>query len=259
MELKTTTDYKKFGLLDFNRDVTKTKYLEKSMRAHGFIPAHPLHVVVENGRLKIKDGHHRFEVATKLGLPVAYVVCNDNASIFELDQTVNKWKVIDFATSFARQGDPDYQYALNFSKQNGITIATSLSLLYGELPSSGNNNEKYKTGEFKVKSVEYAVAVVSILKQFREAEFKQCSHRNLILAIARVVKAGHADLPRLKKRIKMYASLATPPNMQLQTVTDYLEESYNRGERGARVPISFLTNETMRANAIFKSSKGTSQ
>lgn len=69
-KLLSTKDYSRFELCQFNRSVAKTKNLRDSMKEHGFIPAYPIHCTLKGGKLQIKAGHHRFEVAQELGLAV---------------------------------------------------------------------------------------------------------------------------------------------------------------------------------------------
>ena len=85
-QVMETSDYKKFELLPFNRDVARTRRLRASMLQHGWISAYPMYVVKQsNGQLGIKAGHRRFVVARDLGIPVKYVICKDTATIFELE------------------------------------------------------------------------------------------------------------------------------------------------------------------------------
>ena len=141
MSIPTTTNYEMFQLLDFNRDVSKTRKLEASMKRHGYINAYPLHVVKENGKLRIKGGHHRFFVASKLGLPVAYVVCEDNASIHELEAATTRWSLDDYLTSYVRMGDADYIAIQKYQQRTGIATGLCVSMLGGEMASSGNKRD----------------------------------------------------------------------------------------------------------------------
>lgn len=104
-QIAWTNNYDKFELLDFNRDIGNTKQLEESMIKFGFLAAHPIHCVKSGSRkLKIKAGHHRFYVARKLGLLIPYVVCNDQASIFDLEGPTRRWSLNDFLTAHIREG-----------------------------------------------------------------------------------------------------------------------------------------------------------
>ena len=107
MNISKTKNYDRFDLHEINRPVKNTKKLELSMIEHGFIDAHPLHVITNgNGKLKIKDGHHRFMVARKLGIPVKYVVCDDAAGIHQLVETTNKWSLRDYLSSYEQDRAP---------------------------------------------------------------------------------------------------------------------------------------------------------
>ena len=104
-QILTSNNPKLFELLSFNRDVNKVKKLTASMTKHGWISAYPMNVVMNgNGKFKIKDGHHRFEIACRLGIPFKYVICDDKSTIYELDGATNKWSTIDTLVSYCRDG-----------------------------------------------------------------------------------------------------------------------------------------------------------
>jgi hypothetical protein len=108
-------------MTDFNRDVLRTKRLEKSMLKHGWIDACPLHVIRNgNGKFKVKQGHHRFEAAKNIGIPVKYVECDDDATIFELEASTKRWTVKDYLIAFCRTGNKEYIGIKDYCDESGI-------------------------------------------------------------------------------------------------------------------------------------------
>lgn len=249
MSISTTTNYEMFQLLDFNRDVTKTRKLELSMKKHGYINAYPLHVVKENGKLKIKGGHHRFSVAVKLGLPVAYVVCSDNASIHELEAATVKWDMDDYLTSFSRLGDADYIAVLKCKQRTGISTGMCVSMLGGEMAMSGNKRELFKSGEFTITDTTHADIVADLVMTLKKAGITWASDRLSVGTLSRIVSAGHADISRLKNKIKSNPSLIQK-KVNFNQYMEMWEEVYNRQVHGKKTPLTFLTNETIKERSL---------
>lgn len=125
--LQSTQEYGRFELCQFNRNVTKTKNLERSMKRHGFIPAYPIHCDKRsNGSLLIKAGHHRFEVAQRLGIPLYYVVSDDDATIHELETSTNGWTSTDYMESFIKCGKPSYQELKDYHIRTQIPLSVCI-------------------------------------------------------------------------------------------------------------------------------------
>jgi len=250
MSIATTTNYEMFQLLDFNRDVRKTRKLEESMKKHGYINAYPLHVVKENGKLKIKGGHHRFTVASKLGLPVAYVVCADNASIHELEAATVKWNLEDYLISFVRLGDPDYIKVQQYCNRTGIGVGQAISMLAGEMAANGNQGEAFKAGDYAIKETEHAETVASLVDVLRNAGIAWAADRLCVTSLSRIYSGGHADMARFKSKIKSNASLIKKqPN--LSSYMEMWEKIYNRQAHNDKIPLMFLTNETIEKRKLF--------
>lgn len=256
MKIESTTNYENFDLLDFNRDVSKTRRLETSMKKHGFIPAYPLHCVKENGKLKIKGGHHRFVVASRLGLPIYYVICSDNANIHELEAATNHWSINDYLVSFVRLGDPDYIEVQSYVDTTGIAPGLVLSMLGGELSSSNNKVVPFKIGEYKVteKGRIHAGIIASITGIMKSSGITFAIERNCVFALSRIIYAGQVDIERFKKKIKSF-----PEHISKQANVDkYLgmfESIYNRQTQGPKIPLAVLTNNEIKARSLMNKFK----
>jgi hypothetical protein len=246
MKLLTSTDYDQFEMLGFNRDVIKTRKLEISMKQHGWIPAYPAHVIKEEGKLKIKAGHHRFCVAEKLGIPVVYVICNDNSSIHELETSTVKWSIQDYLTSYVRLGDPDYEAVQRFQQRTGISLSACISMLAGECASSNNKMNAFKAGEYTVKDTQNAEIVADIITAMKSYGIKWATETLVVQSLSRIITAGHADIARLKHKLKANATLAQKqPNQQ--AYTEMFENIYNHAAKASqKIPLAFLTNEALR-------------
>ncbi|HBA73501.1 MAG TPA: hypothetical protein DCZ63_15305 [Geobacter sp.] len=247
-QLKVTTNYKMFQLLDFNRDVKKTRDLEASMKEHGFIPAYPLHVVKDNGKLKIKGGHHRFTVASKLGLPVYYTICEDSASIYALEKGTVRWSLNDYLTSSCRKGDTDCLVVAEYCQRTGIGAGLAIAMLGGESALATNKRDLLKQETYKITGSAHAEAVATIVGTLKTLGFKWATAKLCVGSLSRIVMAGHANLSQLQKKITTFPSLLQN-QATLNQFTDMWDTIYNHNARGKRVPVGFLTNETMKERA----------
>ena len=247
--LKTSNNYEMFEMLDFNRDVTKTKNLEVSMKKHGFIAAYPLHVIRIGGILKIKGGHHRFTVAKKLGLSVAYVECNDNSSIHELELATVKWTMSDYLMSYFRLKIPPYIIVYDYVHKTGINVSMAASMLAGELATSHNVLDDFKTGKYNIAEDNlYPESVGSIVLACKSVGIDFAITYNFVGALSRVAMAGHADMTRLKNKIITFNS-AVKKQSSLNDYLILIEEIYNKQQKDSRIPLAFLTNETIAKKA----------
>lgn len=253
--LHSTSDYAKFELCQFNRNVEKTKFLRESMKRHGFIPAYPIHCNEESGgRLLIKAGHHRFEVAQDLGIPVYYVVTQDDATIHELEKATTNWKQKDYMVSFARCGMRDYVVAKEFHERTGISLGVCISMLAGESGGSHNKTEEFKHGTFKVTEdgIKHAEQVAAIVLHCSDCGIR--AHDVIFVqAISRCLFVKEFSAETFKKRAEANLSMFKPCRSVAEQ-TELFESIYNRNATVAnRLPLAFLTNQAMNSrNAITK-------
>jgi len=247
--IETTMNYELFQRNDFNRDIKKTRSLESSMRKHGFIHAYPLHVVTQAGKFLIKAGHHRFHVARQLGLPVAYVISEDIATIHELEAATNSWSVDDYLTSFAKMGNPHYVVVREFHRRTGIGSGMCISMLAGELAASGNHLASFKAGTYVVKDPAYAETVADLVNCLQQAGIRWAAERICVCTLSRIVMANCLNLKVLKSKImKYYFTLEKKPSQE--QFLQMWEKIYNRGVHGATTPLVCLVNDAIRERTL---------
>lgn len=239
MKIQESVRYEMFVVNNVNRDVKKTKHLELSMRRHGFIDAYPLHVVIGNGgRLIIKAGHHRFHVASKLGIPVKYVVCTDGAEIHELERATNHWSIDDYLASFSRQGIADYLEVKAFSEETGIRASQCISIFRGETGMSGNGMSPFKAGRFQVKTRIFADRLKPIVKTCKEYGVQCATSKLFIQAVLEMfVLEEFSDFVFIQK-IKSHAHLFSKKAL-LVDYEQMIEDVYNRQNK-KKVNLAFL-------------------
>jgi hypothetical protein len=255
-QLISTHAYDKFEFLIFNRDVKKTKYLEESMKVHGFIPAYPLHCVKTiNNKLKIKAGHHRFYVARKLKLPVWYVVSEDDASIFELEVATNKWSIADYLAAHAREGkNNDYLRLLQYCEETGIGIQNALSMLGGHSAGSGNFQKEFKNGSYHIRvNQDHAETVKDIVLHAKESGIYFYNHSLFVQAVSKIVWVDDFSVSRFKSKITTFAGLVEK-KATLHQYLEHFEDIYNRQSRN-KVPLAFQAIEKAKSRNAVKAGR----
>lgn len=164
VKIQTTNNYGLFVRSEDNRptDLKKRRKLMESMQRYGFLKSFPVVCVRgESGRLTIKDGQHRFEIAAVLSLPVHWVEEPVDFDVAVVNCTAKAWTLTDYAQKFARDGKDDYVEALAFAEQHGLPLGTAFALLAGTT-SYGNCQEAVVSGDFVVKDRAWAAAVADV-------------------------------------------------------------------------------------------------
>lgn len=235
-----STNYERFKLFRFNRDVRKIKNLIQSMKEHGWIDAYPMHVVKENGELVIKGGHHRFVAAKTLGIPVKFMMCQDSATVQQLEQSTTHWVLGDFVGSSVREMNPHYVALDLYRRNTGIRLTSCASMMAGETAGSSNINNNLRNGTFKLaEDQSHDDTVAACVKSLAKNGVSFASNDWLVQALSRVMWVCSPS--RLKSQIeKHYSLMKKQPNVK--AYTENLEEIYNRGT-SKKVPISFLQEQ----------------
>ena len=251
-KLQATKDYSLFELSPFNRDWDSTKRLEESMREQGFIPAYPLHVRRgPNGKLRIVGGHHRFLAAKKLGIAVFYVVCDDSASIPDLERPSCEWKLQDYMTAYARVGSKEHLAVKEFADRTGINTSQVASMLAGQTASSGNCNQKLKDGSYAIGNTDHAETVAHIVAGCKAMGVDFATNRLFVSALSLAVFLRTFDRELFLHRLATHGELAR----KQATRDGYLamiEGVYNHGAKKNKLAISFLAKEAARQRAAVK-------
>lgn len=246
MKIQATTKYEMFRIHPVNRNVRKTSALEQSMRKHGFIDAYPIHVIrTADGMLEIKAGHHRFDVASRLGLPVKYVICFDCATIHELEKATNQWNMNDYLVSFCRDKNPHYLELKNLIDETGLRVTQGASLLRGEMAGSGNGIDQFKAGAFMVKTRELADRVRKIVLVAKRHNVECATNQYFINALSKMLFVSEFEDDVFIQKIKSHSHMLT----RKATLAEYeqmIEDVYNRQNRN-KINLAFLARESSKS------------
>lgn len=161
--IRATKDYSLFDTSPDNRQlhIKKHKKLEASIKKYGCLPYWPI-VVHRNGtgKMKILDGQHRLAFAEAQGLPVYFIVADQEFDIAEINNTQKVWQLLDYVEVFSAQGKRDYAEALDFSQEHGLCLGRALAVLAGNTTVSAVKDD-VERGTYKIKDREYARRVAS--------------------------------------------------------------------------------------------------
>lgn len=241
-KIQETRNDRLFEIMAFNRDVKTTVALEASMKKHGWIDAFPMLVRQNgNGKLLIMDGHHRFEVAQRLGIPFKYVICNVPITMQEINDAAIKWSLDDFLTSYVREGRLEYVKTKEYVRKTGISVLNAISMLYGQTAGSNNVRVTFKQGNFSCKNTRNAEIVGDIVTHCRKQGIAWATNSRLVAALSKVVWVPTFDALRLKNKIKTFPFLMKK-EASVDGYVEMIESIYNYKSQD-KTPLKFLADK----------------
>jgi hypothetical protein len=245
-----TNNYSKFVLSPFNRNVRRTWNLETSMLKYGFRDSEPIEVIrLENGHLEIQEGHHRFEVCKKLGIPVKYVEVNEALPRGVRAKTVQPWSLKDYLDSYVRANLPTYLVVKKYQERSGIPLSCCINMLAGNSAGSGNWSDHFKNGTYRlVAGSSHADMVAAIIIHCKKLGISWATNQIFVFGVSKIIWAESFDLSVLLNKISLF-----PERMKKQaTKDDYvkmLDEIYNRKSQ-TKVPLAFQAEEAARKRNV---------
>lgn len=233
-----TKNYDMFELHEFNRSIHSIERLKESMKTHGWIDAYPMHVFKNgNGKLKIKAGHHRFEAARSLEIPVKYVICEDDSTIHELERSNVNWSMRDYLESYARIGNSNYLKLNDYFKRFKIPLNVSVTLMGGKSANeSGFHSINFKDGKFKVANPTHAYELGEIVLFLDELGVTFCRNSRFVIALSKVMHVDGISVDELKYKMEHHVYMMTK-QPDLVSYVNMLEKVYNR-QRGKKLAIA---------------------
>jgi hypothetical protein len=241
----SSKDYKKFKGDLSNRDVTSKnlKKLNDSMKAYGWLPAYPMHVVMQGGNHVIKDGQHRKHIAEALGIPVLYVVCPDHEglSISKINGAQAPWTSLDYVKSFCNQGNPHFTKLLNFSQSKGLPLGVSAKMLMTSTRGRSTCTNEIREGTFKVKNLDLAEKVADIIVRIKGI-VPWAANSSFVSAVMKCCMIPEFSALQFLQRCEAHPSL-----LVLQPTTDQfldlIEAIYNyRTTQSRKLAVKFLAS-----------------
>lgn len=255
-KLRCTKDYSLFVSHPCNRDITKTKELEKSMRKNGFDPGFPIRYTRNQfGQLQVTHGHHRLWMARYLGLPVWFIEVDQDINLFESEATSRSWNIKDFTVARARSGEAVAETVLDYHEATGIPLGDCISLIGGESAGSGNKARLMKTGTFKIGDPTMANMVATIVDHCKREGIPFATNSFFVKAISKCLHVDEFDIETLLHKISAHRELMSP-RRGVDGYLELIEYVYNRQSQN-KLPIAWMANEASkkRKEAVTKKRK----
>lgn len=244
--IHSTRNYDLFVVTKENRPTqlsgAKRKKLFRSMQVYGFLPGYPIRCKRVDGQTLLTDGQHRLHFARQLGLPVYYMVCEEDIDIAEVNDTQVPWCINDYAGRWAAMGNPHYIELIEFANNHRLPISLCVAMLGNQIHER-NLLEQFKDGRFKIKSRDMADRVASLLAGLCVYN-KKIKGRFLIAALFAVCLIEDFSDHRLLSGAKRQPELL----MQYGSRDGYmtmLEYVYNFG-RSSKYPLKINAENAIR-------------
>ena len=237
-------EYNNFEMVNGNRALNQKKIsriIKEIESGNDMLSYYPIQVRVENEKLKILDGQHRYFISKKLKRPIYYILVTENKSmsdIAKVNSNVEKWKAQDFINCYIQQKNNDYNKLQEFLDMYKINIGTTLRLLTNGNPGTEGSSPEltkiFEHGLLKITHWDEAIEIANDCKRFEK--FLYWRDRAFIIAIYRVKKAALISIDDL------VSNFNKRPEMLVKQVSqkDYiynLEQLVNVGKQ-KRIVIS---------------------
>ena len=195
-----TKDYSLFSFLDNNRSVKRShvENLKKKIKETDMTMCYPIMVDAD---MRIIDGQHRFYACKELGLPIYYVVDDDDdaeQAMINCNKINKKWEMMDWLRYRANKNGGCYKQLLDFVQQTGTTISNAM-VIY---PGKAINAATLRAGTTDFGVNEKAFDIVHFLQSeyVKELSFRNTRPFNLAIRIA-FDEYSKKQMDKLKRKI----------------------------------------------------------
>ena len=243
MKLQTTTNYGLFVSNDDQRklDQNHVRRIAQSMAKVGYIPSKPIQCYKRGDKLVKVDGHHRFNAAMSLGIPIYYVIEGEESQhmIAAENFLVKKWDGNDYIRVYAKRGLPDYVELLGYAERSGLTLKFASSMLIGNQAASGNAGQSLNKGEFKIKDRKQIEAFIALKSKVKA---KEIMHPRFINAWSKCFFVNEFDASQFAHKCAINSGFITTCNNEEQALA-MIELIYNH-KQSTKIPLAFLAKES---------------
>ena len=238
-EVKKTSDYAKFKVLNGNRPVKPAHLalLKESISEHGDLGI----PVIVNEQFDIIDGQHRVKALEGLGLPIRYIMKKGFKinHVHVLNSNRKNWTMTEYMNCYAELGMVHYvrykEFYMKYHFPQSITLAIVQGVYRGGQPVRGTvGTGPFKSGSFVFKDPEEAedrAEKIIMLKDIYYG-YKKSLFVMAMLRLFKLKDYNHTEFAlKLKQQI---IKLSIEPN----NVNGYLrifEDIYNYRRSGKKV------------------------
>lgn len=258
MPLYWTDRYEMFLDDDCNREIRNYDGIIASMKKHGFIETEAIGVrKVKGGMYEIRSGHHRFHCAKKLGIKLAYIVSDDDATLSELEKLSRPWSLQDWLTYHRKKKTSiDYEILNSFIEKYELPLSISVDLLHSGigLGFEMSKVDAFRHGKLNIDDDRMAVRIGKIIKILKANGFEFVSKIGFIKTIKDLFLLEHFDESRLvESAIKNKTLFTNQPSVK--NFMEMIERVYNFRRRAEdKEPLSLQVERAKKA-AMAESAK----
>lgn len=161
--IEETTDYSRFKLLDFNRELNlrHVNRLIKSMQKQMLDT--PIKVT---RNFEIIDGQHRFHALKTLKKPIRYYFVEnyDLSEMIQYNKNNKNWSKDEYIRVYCEQGNENYIAYRKFKERFNFNLKINYLLLCGN-PYSEISDDTFKNGMMVVKNVSEAYTIGNYIEK----------------------------------------------------------------------------------------------
>lgn len=197
-----TYDYSLFKTIKGNREKNSShlKGLENSMKENYLFT-----IIIVNENYEIIDGQHRFEIISKLLLPVYYIIREGYGmeEVIRFNTEAVVWKSNDYLNTYCISGNDDYKQYYKFKEKYKLDHCSTRVLLANTGSThTASSGRIFRTGKFKIAN--YKKAVDTVEKIFSLAPYYAgYKRRTFIYAMSSLLKNPLFDFKEFSQKVKM--------------------------------------------------------
>ena len=199
-KILSTKDYSLFSFIENNRIVKRSHVNEfkEEIKKNDRTMCYPIMVDAD---MRIIDGQHRFHACMELGLPIYYVVDDDDdaeQAMINCNKINKKWEMMDWLRYRANKNGGCYKQLLDFVQQTCTTISNAM-VIY---PGKAINAATLRAGTTDFGVNEKAFDIVHFLQSedVKELSFRNTRPFNLAIRIA-FDEYSKKQMDKLKRKI----------------------------------------------------------
>lgn len=225
MEIKSTTDYDQFKFIEANREQSAghIENIKKAFEEYGNLTK--VQPILVNEKFEIIDGQHRFIACRDLGEPIYYTQVEglNVANARSMNILHKGWTPLDYAKSYATQGDPNYQKYLDLREDYGFSHGTTLAFAMGH--ETDGAYKIFRAGEFVLKDEKAARERLDMLAEIGTV-IPFVTEERFSRAFRKVMAVEGYDHKRMLRKLELHKHIVERKG----SIEDYLrmlEDVYN--------------------------------
>lgn len=224
LDVVRTKEYHLFSHLDGNRSINTSHVnrLKESMKEQYLVSP-----IIVNGKYEIIDGQHRFEAIKELGLPLLYIMVKQYGleEVQRFNSNQKNFSYEDFANGYIDLGNEDYKTLKEFRQKYDLDWGVSIALLTGTSHRSATDSEKFKSGQFKVKSYKQAVEIADKILEIGQF-YPDYNKKYFMYAAIRMIKTPGYNQKHMMDKLR-YLSTKLVACSSSEDYLKLLETIYN--------------------------------